>query len=105
MDDNKILIRPSKSFDDMERAETLQLLVWPGSEMEIVPNHLLLTISQSGDVVLGAFDGEMLVGVVMGFFRHRFYEFWTRGNDTFKAMFAFVGCPSGLSQLGHWLPA
>ncbi len=67
MSDNKILIRPLQTFDDMKRAEALQLLVWPGSEMEIVPNHLLLTIAQSGGVVLGAFDGDMLVGIVMGF--------------------------------------
>jgi len=67
MNDEKIIIRPLQSFEDMGRAEALQLLVWPGSEMEIVPSHLLLAIAHHGGVVLGAFDRDLLVGIVMGF--------------------------------------
>lgn len=67
MNGDNILIRPLKSHEDMERAEALQQLVWPGSEMEIVPSHLLLTVAHNGGVVLGAFDRDELVGIVMGF--------------------------------------
>jgi len=67
MNTDDFTIRLLRSVEDMERAEELQLLVWPGSEMEITPSHLLLAIAHNGGVVLGAFDGDALVGIVMGF--------------------------------------
>lgn len=67
MNDDSIKIRPLQTVEDMDRAEELQQLVWPGSDMEIVPSHLLLAIAHHGGVVLGAFDRDLLVGIVMGF--------------------------------------
>jgi predicted GNAT superfamily acetyltransferase len=60
-------VRPIKSFDDAHQIEDLQLLVWPGSETDVVPAHILLAITRNGGLVLGAFDGEKLVGFVIGF--------------------------------------
>jgi predicted GNAT superfamily acetyltransferase len=51
----------------MEQAEAMQLLVWPGSEMEIVPGNLLLTAVHNGGVVIGAYHQEKLAGFVFGF--------------------------------------
>jgi predicted GNAT superfamily acetyltransferase len=67
MNNTDAMIRPLRSVEDMERAEELQLLVWPGSEIAITPSHLLLAIAHNGGVVLGAFDGDTLIGIVMGF--------------------------------------
>lgn len=47
--------------------ESLQRRVWPGSETDIVPGHLLQTIEHNGGVLLGAFDDDRLVAFVLGF--------------------------------------
>jgi predicted GNAT superfamily acetyltransferase len=51
----------------MAQVEELQRAVWSGDETEIVPVHMLLAVAQGGGVVLGAFEGEVLVGMVFGF--------------------------------------
>ncbi len=62
-----IIIRPLSGVQDMKQAEALQRAVWPGSETDIVPAHLLLTVASNGGLVLGAMEGDVLVGYVMGF--------------------------------------
>ncbi len=52
---------------EMEQVEELQRQVWPGSETDIVPSHLLLTIAHNGGLVLGAYVNGQLAGFVMGF--------------------------------------
>jgi predicted GNAT superfamily acetyltransferase len=63
----EINIRSLETIGEMEQAEDLQRIVWPGSETDVVPAHLLTTVAHNGGVVLGAFDGEKLVGLVLGF--------------------------------------
>jgi predicted GNAT superfamily acetyltransferase len=48
----RILDRP----DHMKSVEQLQRIIWPGSETEVVPLHLLVTVAQNGGLVLGAFE-------------------------------------------------
>jgi predicted GNAT superfamily acetyltransferase len=67
MDMASVIIRPLSSAQEMEQAEALQRAVWPGSETDIVPAHLLLTFASNGGLVLGAMEGNELVGYVMGF--------------------------------------
>ncbi|HMK07645.1 MAG TPA: hypothetical protein VK449_01310 [Anaerolineales bacterium] len=67
MSDDALVIRPLVSPDDMRLVEDLQRAVWRGNETEIVPVHMLLAVAQGGGVVLGAFDGGRLVGMVFGF--------------------------------------
>ena len=62
-----IQIRLLESVDDFHRAEALQRAVWPGSELDVVPLHVLTTVAHNGGLVLGAFDGERLVGFAWGF--------------------------------------
>ena len=38
--------------------EDLQRLVWPGSDTEIVPAHVMLTAAHNGGVLIGAFDTQ-----------------------------------------------
>lgn len=66
----KILETPQ----EMNAVEELQGIVWPGSEVEIVPAHLLITAAHNGGLVIGAYlpgpgNGEMnrLIGFVFGF--------------------------------------
>ncbi len=59
----RILERPV----EIAAVEALQREVWPGSETDIVPLHLLVTAARHGGLLLGAFDGDRLVGFVFGF--------------------------------------
>jgi predicted GNAT superfamily acetyltransferase len=60
-------IRLVDTPEEMARVEVLQRAVWPGSDIEIVPAHLLLTVAHNGGMVAAAFDGGACVGVVWGF--------------------------------------
>ena len=62
-----LVIRPAFGPADMAQIEDLQREVWPGSETDVVPLHLLLTVAQNGGIVLVASEGERIVGFVMGF--------------------------------------
>jgi predicted GNAT superfamily acetyltransferase len=60
-------IRLLETPEEMTAVEDLQRAIWPGSETEIIPAHLLVTAVHNGGLVLGAFEGELLVGFVFGF--------------------------------------
>jgi predicted GNAT superfamily acetyltransferase len=60
-------IRLVETADEMPGVEALQRLVWPGSETEVIPAHMLLAVVHNGGLALGAYvDGE-IVGLVFGF--------------------------------------
>ena len=59
----KILETP----EDMTAVETLQRAVWPDSETDIVPAHMLITAVHNGGLVAGAFMEDQLIGFVFGF--------------------------------------
>jgi len=56
---------------EMEAVEDLERLIWPGSETDVIPSHLLLAAVHGGGLVIGAFDETtdptLLVGFVFGF--------------------------------------
>jgi predicted GNAT superfamily acetyltransferase len=60
-------IRLLETPEDMTAVEDLQRLVWPGSETDVVPAHMLITAVHNGGLVLGAFQDEHMVGFVFGF--------------------------------------
>jgi predicted GNAT superfamily acetyltransferase len=62
-----ITIRVLDTPEEMEKVEDLQRIIWPGSETDIVPGHLLVTLAHNGGWVLGAFEGEEMVGHLFGF--------------------------------------
>lgn len=64
---NDLVIRPLETHAEYEAAEAVQRAVWPGSETEVVPRHLLSTAAANGGLALGAFDGGRLAGFVFGF--------------------------------------
>ena len=46
------------TIDQLHEVEELQKVVWPGSETDVVPAHLLITAVHNGGFVLGAFPAE-----------------------------------------------
>lgn len=63
----RIVIRSLETPEDLAQAEALQAIVWPGSDLDVVPAHMMGAIVHNGGVALGAFDGDRLVGFVLGF--------------------------------------
>jgi predicted GNAT superfamily acetyltransferase len=61
------VIKVLESPEDMTAVEALQRVVWPGSETDVVPAHMLITAVHNGGLLVGAFAGEKLVGFVFGF--------------------------------------
>jgi predicted GNAT superfamily acetyltransferase len=63
-----IVIRPLASTNDMRACEELQVRVWALPDgFEVVPSHVLMAVPKNGGLVLGAFDGEELVGFLFGY--------------------------------------
>lgn len=62
-----ILVRPLETVAEFRAAEEVQRQVWPGSELDVVPVHMLTTVAHNGGLVLGAFHAERMVGFLLGF--------------------------------------
>ena len=62
-----ITLRPLETTEEFHAVEEVQRAVWPGSELEVLPLHLLTTVAHNGGLVLGAFHGQRLVGFLFGF--------------------------------------
>ncbi len=60
-------IKILESPEDMNAVEELQRIVWPGSETDVVPAHMLITAIHNGGLVAGAFVNDQLIGFVFGF--------------------------------------
>jgi predicted GNAT superfamily acetyltransferase len=68
------VLRILETADELLAVEELQRTVWPGSDADLVPVHLLVTAVHNGGLVIGAYDpvGDMgeqerLIGFVFGF--------------------------------------
>jgi len=55
------------SIDDCRRIEVLQTKIWGGPAIDIVPDHMLLTIAKNGGVVLLAQRNGEAIGFAFGF--------------------------------------
>jgi predicted GNAT superfamily acetyltransferase len=62
-----ITVRALESIPEFLQAEELQRQVWPGSDLDVVPLHMLTILAHNGGLVLGAFHGERMVGFLLGF--------------------------------------
>jgi predicted GNAT superfamily acetyltransferase len=63
-----VAIRPVLSISEYHLCEKLQRTVWAmPDDLEVVPLHLLVTAHRNGGLLLGAFDGDDLIGFVFGF--------------------------------------
>ncbi len=60
-----IELRFLSELDEMAAAVNLQTIYWGDEQGAIIPSHMLLTIARSGGQIIGAFDGEAMVGVLI----------------------------------------
>lgn len=68
MEPEDISIRRLESTEDYLQAEDVQRQAWGMiGDTSLAPNHLLITAQRHGGLVLGAFDGEEMVGYLFGF--------------------------------------
>ena len=65
-----VRIERLRSPDDLRRAVEVQISAWgmDPSSCEAMPAHLLKALVENGGLVLGAFDGDRLVGFSAGWF-------------------------------------
>lgn len=64
---NKIIIRDLTKYDELLQVQKVQQACWGFSGGEGLYPPVLLTASQNGGTVLGAFDDDKLVGFLFGF--------------------------------------
>ena len=60
-------IRIIESPHELRLVEDLSRLVWPGSDIDVIPVHLMRAVIDHGGLVIGAFLEDQLVGFVFGF--------------------------------------
>ncbi len=71
-----ITIRDLESIAELREVEQLQREVWGFEDLDIVPSSHLRAVQKTGGVLVGAFEGEHMVGFVYGFIG------WERGHLT-----------------------
>ena len=64
---SSIVIRDARGQAEMHAVEELQKEVWGIPDIDVVPMSQLVAAQAAGGVLLGAFDGETLVGFAYGF--------------------------------------
>jgi predicted GNAT superfamily acetyltransferase len=68
---DNIQIRPLLKLEEFERCVVLQLEVWGYSDGDVIPRRVFIVAQKIGGQVLGAFDGETIVGFAMSLPGHR----------------------------------
>ena len=64
---SQITIREIDDHAQMRAVEELQKEVWRTPDLDVVPLTQLVAVKEAGGVLIGAFDGETLVGFIYGF--------------------------------------
>lgn len=59
-------IRPVETLQSIHECEKLQKLVWGFEDLSIVPHHLIITTLKAGGLLLGAYEGQRMIGFVYG---------------------------------------
>ncbi|MBU7047102.1 MAG: hypothetical protein HXS54_11770 [Theionarchaea archaeon] len=62
-----MIIRRLETPEDYAASENTMKKIWKFSERDIIPSHLLKPINDQGGLVLGAFDNDKMVGILVGF--------------------------------------
>src|SRR5213082_1973525 len=66
-DREKIVIRNIEALFEIRACEELQKEAWGLPDLDVVPSTQLIAAKTAGGVLIGAFDGEDLIGFVYGF--------------------------------------
>lgn len=59
--------RPLADMADFERMVDLEILIWGVNPRDALPANMLRALSAHGGLVLGAFDSDLLVGLLVAF--------------------------------------
>nr|WP_130422773.1 GNAT family N-acetyltransferase [Edaphobacter modestus] len=65
-EENGIEIRELTTLEEFDRCVVLQVEVWGYSDGDLIPRRVFLVAQRIGGQVLGAFDGNTIVGFAMG---------------------------------------
>jgi predicted GNAT superfamily acetyltransferase len=63
----KIEIEKVDTHEGFLEVERLQKEIWGMEDIAVVPNHLMIPVQRHGGLLLGAFDGDEMIGFVFGF--------------------------------------
>ena len=66
MTDSAIVVRPLATMAEIAAAEEVQRVTWNMPDLEVIPAHAMHAMQHSGAALLGAFDGDRVVGFVFG---------------------------------------
>ncbi len=61
----EIIVRKCESLDDFHRCVDLQREIWGEADLEVEPATMFVVAAHTGGEVLGAFDGDRLVGYTL----------------------------------------
>ncbi len=61
----QILVRKCAGIEEFQRCVTLQKEIWGEEDIEVEPATLFVVASETGGQVLGAFDGDRLIGFTL----------------------------------------
>lgn len=64
---DRIAVRPLEALAEFRACHGVQKKAWAFPDQLIIPYTQLVTIQQNGGIVLGAFDGPVLIAFVFGF--------------------------------------
>jgi predicted GNAT superfamily acetyltransferase len=59
-------IRPVDTLSDIRQIETIQLETWGMDDLEVIPARFMHALQHNGASLLGAYDGQRIVGFVFG---------------------------------------
>ncbi len=62
-----MIIRRLETPEDYEACEKTMKQVWKFTDRDVIPAHILKPINDQGGLVLGAFEGEKMIGILVGF--------------------------------------
>ena len=65
--DAEITYRTVTTIEECVQAQNIQLDVWGENELHVMSWRLFLDLVRNGGLVLGAFDGDQMVGFNVGF--------------------------------------
>ena len=63
----QIVLRPVETTAEIRAVEELQKEAWGLPDLDVVPSTQLIAAKAAGGVLIGAFDGDDLIGFVYGF--------------------------------------
>jgi predicted GNAT superfamily acetyltransferase len=66
-----VAVRRLRDLAEMESCVRLQQLIWHYSDLDVIPNRVFLVAEHCNAQVLGAFDGERIIGFSLAFLASR----------------------------------